>query len=179
MILLDAIASGALNPARLVLMPSSLHRRPQRSGMERAVAIAARGAAVPGLDRVLSYAGPLVLRPRLADNLTATGNPAARDLLRHALMDLGGNANRARGWARAVRAFPHGAHGELLDRYAQLTMPTLLLWADADPRHPVEIAEEALDLLPDGQLRVLPRTGFLIAYDDPVGVARELAAFCV
>jgi pimeloyl-ACP methyl ester carboxylesterase len=178
MILLDAIASGALNPARLVLMPSSLHRRPQRSGMERAVAIAARGAAVPGLDRVLSYAGPLVLRPRLADNLTATGNPAARDLLRHALMDLGGNANRARGWARAVRAFPHGAHGELLDRYAQLTMPTLLLWADADPRHPVEIAEEALDLLPDGQLRVLPRTGFLIAYDDPVGVARELAAFC-
>ena len=28
------------------------------------------------------------------------------------------------------------------------------------------------------QLRVLPRTGFLIAYDDPVGVARELVAFC-
>ena len=41
-----------------------------------------------------------------------------------------------------------------------------------------DIAEEALDLLPDGQLRILPRTGFLIAYDDPVGVARELAAFC-
>ena len=40
------------------------------------------------------------------------------------------------------------------------------------------IAEEALDLLPDAQLRVLPRTGFLIAYDDPVGVGRELAAFC-
>ena len=27
-------------------------------------------------------------------------------------------------------------------------------------------------------LRVLPGTGYLIAYDDPVGVARELAAFC-
>jgi hypothetical protein len=25
---------------------------------------------------------------------------------------------------------------------------------------------------------VLPRTGFLLAYDDPVGVARELIAFC-
>jgi hypothetical protein len=25
---------------------------------------------------------------------------------------------------------------------------------------------------------VLSGTGFLIAYDDPVGVARELAAFC-
>ena len=33
-------------------------------------------------------------------------------------------------------------------------------------------------MLPDAQLRTLPRTGFLIAYDDPVGVARELTAFC-
>ena len=42
----------------------------------------------------------------------------------------------------------------------------------------VQVAEEALKLLPDAQLRVLPRTGFLIAYDDPVGVARELLSFC-
>jgi hypothetical protein len=28
------------------------------------------------------------------------------------------------------------------------------------------------------QLRVLARTGFLIAYDDPVGLAREITAFC-
>jgi len=27
-------------------------------------------------------------------------------------------------------------------------------------------------------LRVLAGTGYLIAHDDPVGVARELAAFC-
>jgi hypothetical protein len=36
----------------------------------------------------------------------------------------------------------------------------------------------ALDRLPDAQLRVLPRTGFLIAYDDPVGLAREIVSFC-
>ena len=54
----------------------------------------------------------------------------------------------------------------------------LLLWADEDSAHPLAIAEEALALLPHAQLRVLPRTGFLIAYDDPVGVARELLAFC-
>ena len=42
-----------------------------------------------------------------------------------------------------------------------------------------EIAEEALDLLPHAQLRVLEGTGFLMAYDDPVGLARELKAFCV
>ena len=178
LILLEAMLAGALRPGRLVLMSSSLHRRPQRSGLERSVAVAARGAVVPGLDRALSHAGHLLLRPRLGDRLTATGNPAARDLVRHALMDLGGNGNRARGWAKAVRGFPHGARGDLLDRYATIDVPTLLLWADADDRHPLAIAEEALDLLPDAQLRVLPRTGFLLAYDDPVGVARELAAFC-
>jgi pimeloyl-ACP methyl ester carboxylesterase len=179
MILLEAILTGALRPGCLVLMPAPLHRRPCRTGLERTLAVTARAAAVPGLDRLLSYAGPAALRPRLADGLTVTGNTAARDLLRHALMDLGGNANRARGWARAARGFPQDARSDLLDRYADIDVPTLLLWADSDPRHPLAIAEEALDLLPDAQLRVLPRTGFLLAYDDPVGVARELAAFCV
>lgn len=178
LILVQAILGGALAPGRLVLMPSPLHRRPERPGMERALAVAVRAGALPGVDRALSHAARLALRPRLADGLTATGNQEARDLLRHALMDLGGNANRVRGWARAARGFPQGARGDLLDRYAELALPTLLLWADADPRHPLAIAEEALDLLPDAQLRVLPRTGFLLAYDDPVGVARELAAFC-
>jgi pimeloyl-ACP methyl ester carboxylesterase len=54
----------------------------------------------------------------------------------------------------------------------------LLLWADHDPLHPLTGAEETLRLLPCGQLRVLPSTGFLMTYDDPVGVARELVAFC-
>jgi pimeloyl-ACP methyl ester carboxylesterase len=54
----------------------------------------------------------------------------------------------------------------------------LLLWADRDRLHPLAAAEEALALLPNGQLRVLQSTGFLMAYDDPVGLARELAAFC-
>ena len=57
-------------------------------------------------------------------------------------------------------------------------MPVLLLWADRDRWHPLAAAEEALALLPRGQLRVLESTGFLMAYDDPVGLARELAAFC-
>ena len=57
-------------------------------------------------------------------------------------------------------------------------MPVLLLWASDDPAHPSQAAYEALDLLPDGQLRMLDDTGFLMAYDDPVAVARELIAFC-
>jgi pimeloyl-ACP methyl ester carboxylesterase len=93
-------------------------------------------------------------------------------------MDLGGNANRTRSWAKAARRWPAGAQRDLLDAYPAMDFPVLLLWADSDAAHPLAIAEETLDLLPDGQLRVLLRTGFLIAYDDPIGVARELVAFC-
>src|SRR5438270_665765 len=73
---------------------------------------------------------------------------------------------------------PGGFADELLDLYPRLDMPVLLLWADRDQLHPLGAAEEALELLPHGQLRVLESTGFLMAYDDPVGLARELVAFC-
>jgi len=133
---------------------------------------------VPGCDRLLARAAVLTIRPGRGDRLTVTNAPGARDLVRHALMDLGGNGNRVRSWAKAARRWPRGAQRDLLDVYGKMDFPVLLLWADEDPAHPLSIAEEALDLLPDAQLRVLPRTGFLIAYDDPVGLAREIIAFC-
>jgi pimeloyl-ACP methyl ester carboxylesterase len=173
-----AVASGALTPSKLVLMPSALHRRPQRSALERAGRAAVRVAVIPGCDRLLSYAGVLAIRPKRGDRLSHTNAPGARDLVRHAVMDLGGNGNRTRAWAKAAKRWPDDAQRDLLDAYQAMSFPVLLLWADHDDAHPLEIAEEALDLLPDGQLRVLPRTGFLIAYDDPVGLARELVAFC-
>ena len=107
-------------------------------------------------------------------------NPAAADLVRHALADVGGNANLARSWAQArARAGRRGARRELLDAYPRHRHPGA---AAVGRRGPARIrsptAEEALDLLPDALLRVVPRTGYLMAYDDPVGVAREIAAFC-
>jgi pimeloyl-ACP methyl ester carboxylesterase len=176
--LLRALATEQLHPDRLVLMPNPMHRRPERSGLERAIGLAARAGAAPGLDRAVSHGARLAFRPALGDRLSARRNPAARDLVRHAFADVGGNANRARSWAKAARRWPKGAQADLLDAYRRIECPTLLLWADEDPLHPLSIAEEALDLLPDAQLRVLDATGFLIAYDDPVGLARELAAFC-
>ena len=89
-----------------------------------------------------------------------------------------GNGNRVRSWAKAARKWPSGAQKDLLDAYPAMDFPVLLLWADEDEAHPLSEAEEALDLLPDGQLRILPGTGYLIAYDDAVGVARELVSFC-
>lgn len=177
-LLLHATARGLLHPRRLVLMPSALHRRSPRGARENVWRMVARGGALPGLDRALAHGARAVFRPSIADGWTVRGHEGARDLVRHAFADVGGNPTRARAWAKAVRRWPAGERGELREAYARFDFPVLLLWADADPLHPLEFAEEALDALPDAQLRVLSSTGFLIGYDDPVGVARELAAFC-
>jgi pimeloyl-ACP methyl ester carboxylesterase len=178
-ILLRAAVTGQMAPSRLVLMPNRLHRPPQRSRLPVPLRAIAPAAALPGLDRLASHVARVAYRPEHGMKLTARGNPAARDLLRHATDDIGGNANLARSWSRWVRRWPAGAQTQLLEAYPHLHASVLLLWADRDRCHPLAGAEEALDLLPDAQLRVLPGTGFLIAYDDPVGVARELTAFCL
>jgi pimeloyl-ACP methyl ester carboxylesterase len=133
---------------------------------------------VPGIDFLLSHAARLLFAPERGVALSARANPAAADLLRHAFADVPGNSNLARSWARCARAWPRGAQTQLLAAYPRLQLPVLLLWADRDPMHPLSIAEEALSLLPDGQLRVLEATGCLVAYDDPDALARELVAFC-
>jgi pimeloyl-ACP methyl ester carboxylesterase len=177
-ILLQAVATGMLAPARLVLMPNRLHRETQDRGRRAFWRAVCRAGALPGLDRAISHGARVIFRPSVADRLTASGNPAARDLMRHAFADIGGNGNRIRSWARFARRWPSGARHDLLDAYGRIDAPVLLLWADDDRYHPVEDAQDVLDLLPNGQLRVLSGCGFLMAYDDPVGVARELIAFC-
>ena len=174
---LIAVNTGRLTPSRLVLMPNRLHRRDEFAAERAAWRAACRVGALPGLDRMLAHGARLVFRPSLGEKLSAQGNEAARDLVRHAFADVGGNGNRARSWAKFVRRWPVDAQRQRLDEYPRMTLPVLLLWADEDRAHPIVAAQEALDLLPEAQLRTLPGAGFLIAYDDPVAVARELIAF--
>jgi pimeloyl-ACP methyl ester carboxylesterase len=174
---LRGVMTGQLEPARLIVMSNRLHRSEQLGGRRRAWRVACRAATVPGLDRLLSHGATLAFRPSFGEQLSAQGNPAARDLIRHAMDDVGGNSNRARSWARFARRWPVEPQRQLLDAYERITTPVLLLWAEQDRAHPLTAAQEALDLLPDAQLRTLPEAGFLIAYDDPVGMAREMIAF--
>jgi pimeloyl-ACP methyl ester carboxylesterase len=177
-IALRAVTTGRLEPARLVLMSNRLHRRQARSIKRGLLRGACKAAALPGLDRMLAHGAVLVFRPALGERLTVQHNPAARDLVRHAFSDVGGNGNRARSWAKFARRWPVDAQRHLLDAYPRIANPVLLLWAEDDVRFPLDGPQEALDLLPNAQLRTLPGTGFLMAYDDPVAVARELIAFC-
>lgn len=167
-----------VTPARLVLMGNRLHRPSQATGPRALWRVVCRFGSVPGADVVLSHAAVHVIRPALGERLSARRNPEARDLIRHALDGVGGNANRARAWSKFVRHWPFEAQRDQFDSYAQLRMPVLLLWGEQDPAGPIEAAREALDLLADAQLRTLPGAGFLLAYDDPVDLARELIAFC-
>jgi len=177
-LLLRAVLDGRLSPRRLVLMPNRLHRSAEHRARRSLWRGTAMVATVPGLDRLIARAAPLVFRPSLGEKLSVQRNPAARDLVRHALADVPGNPGRARSWARFARCWPSEPWRELFDAYRHVTVPTLLLWADEDPLYPIAPARQALDLLPDAQLRVLDRAGFLLAYDDPVGLARELISFC-
>ncbi|HTA12351.1 MAG TPA: alpha/beta hydrolase [Solirubrobacteraceae bacterium] len=177
-VILHATLAGHVRPERLVLMPSRLHTAPVRSRVRGAWQLSARAAAVPGLDRLLSHAAGALFSPERGVRLSARANPAAADLMRQAFADVPGNSSLARSWARCARVWPRGAQTQLLGEYPRLDMPVLLLWADRDHLHPLAGAEEALSRLPDGQLRVLESVGFLVAYDDPVGLVRELIAFC-
>jgi pimeloyl-ACP methyl ester carboxylesterase len=178
-LVLHATLDGRITPSRIVLMPNRMHGSPTHASLRRTWRIAVRAAAVPGLDRALSYGAQAVFRPELGPKLSARGTPEASDLVRHAFADVGGNAKLARSWARFAARWPSAAQEQLLDAYPRLDQPVLLLWADDDALHPLSLAEQALELIPDAQLRVLAGTGYLLTYDDPVGVARELAAFCV
>lgn len=167
-----------VRPRRLVLMGSRLHMAQGHPFSASRWRFPLRAAALPGADRLLSYGLALLLRPSLGERLSAQRNPAARDLVRHALDDLPGNGARVRAWRRFARSWPTGADEGLLERLESLEMPVLLLWGEEDEMFPLDVAREALEHLRDGQLRTLSGAGFLPAYDDPVGLARELLAFC-
>ncbi|HEY8304062.1 MAG TPA: alpha/beta hydrolase [Solirubrobacteraceae bacterium] len=177
-ILMQAVAAGLLEPSRMVLMPNRLHLPVEHARKRGAWRLATLGGSLPGLDRALSHATRLVFTPALGMRLSERHVPEAGDLIRHAFADVPGNPNLARSWAKCARRWPRGAQTHVLELYPCLRMPVLLLWADRDPLHPLAGAEETVRLLPHGQLRVLSSTGFLMTYDDPVGVARELVAFC-
>ena len=160
-------------------MPNRMHAPPAGGGPARRLAVDRRAPPpCPGWTCCSPTARVPCSRPSAACACRARANPAAADLFRHAFADVPGNSSLARSWAQCARSWPRGAQRQLLELYPPLHMPVLLLWADEDRLHPLRTAEEALELLPDGQLRVLQSTGFLMAYDDPVGLARELLAFC-
>ena len=55
-----------------------------------------------------------------------------------------------------------------------VTCPTRLLWGERDTEVPVAVAEEAMRLLPDARLRVLPGIGHHVTTIAPDEVRSEI-----
>ena len=95
-IAVHAVLTGRLRVARLVLMPNRMHRRGERARSRAALGWAMRAGAVPGLDRLATHAVGALWTPQRGVRLSARGERAAGDLIRHALADVPGNPNLAR-----------------------------------------------------------------------------------
>ena len=87
-----------------------MHTKPRAAGSSARAGSSCARRSCPG---VRPRARPLRARsscgPSRGDRLTVTDAPGVHDLVRHALMDLGGNGNRVRSWAKAARRWPRGA----------------------------------------------------------------------
>ncbi len=102
-ILLRAVVTRQLSPGRLVLMPNAMHRRPERERLERAAGLAIRARRGAGAGPARLAHGPLAYRPSVGEQLSARGNPAARDLVRHAFDGPAAATRTARAPGRAPR----------------------------------------------------------------------------
>jgi pimeloyl-ACP methyl ester carboxylesterase len=64
---------------------------------------------------------------------------------------------------------------DLTDRIPSITVPTLLLWADADPISPVRVGQSLASLLPNAHLVVIPGGDHAFARD----LADDIAAHVI
>ena len=177
-LLLRAAAAGWLRPRKVVLMSSRLHTEMPRGHKIRTwrAVDPCRGRAGPGPRAGGHGPGGVPARgrdPPLGPRQPRGGQPRAPRVQ--------GRLRQLEPRAVVGQARPQLAHGRPArpaGRLRAVGRPVLLLWADEDRLYPVSLAEDVLARLPNGQLRVLDGAGYLMAYDDPVGVVRELVAFC-
>ena len=180
------------DPARRAIASAQLSARPagadaqrdapppERAARERAVAmgVRARRRARAG-PRCSRTARALLLRPALRRAAVGRAATPRRATSPPRAADLGGNANRARAWAKAARRWPT----------RRAAGPARRLPADRQCRRcccgptPTRATrwrspKRRSTCCPTPSCACSPGTGFLMAYDDPVGLARELAAFC-
>ena len=134
-------------------------------------------AAVPGLDRVMAHGARLLFRPELGASspLVAIRRRATSSVTPSPTSPETATA-RARGPSCPRRWPVEARRPGYLDAYRECRRSDLLLWASDDRFHPLADGRGGAVRLPRRPAAVLPGTGFLMAYDDPVGLARELAA---
>ena len=67
--------------------------------------------------------------------------------------------------------------GDAREWMRQITVPSLLVWGEADPLVPVAYAEEMQRLIPESRLVVLPRAAHVAMWDQPAKFNETMLAF--
>ncbi len=70
------------------------------------------------------------------------------------------------------------AECDLRDLLPAITVPTVLIWGQADARSPLSIAEVMRDLIPGSRLIVIPEAGHVSNMEQPARVNRAIRDFC-
>jgi pimeloyl-ACP methyl ester carboxylesterase len=172
-LLLRAIQRGWLEPSRVILLPGPLHR-PEPVRLVGSLARVSAAAAAP--------TGPLLSR-QLARNLVraelvgSDATPRVKTLASSARSAMLESSDRSLAWRRVISRWDPEVFRDLIAAYGEVDCPTLILWGADAGSAPMRAAEEAADLIDHALLRTLPGTGTVLAHDDPVGFAREIASF--
>lgn len=173
-LILRAIERGWLEPSSLILLPGRLHR-PEPNGATGALARFTAAAVEPAGPLIARSVARAALRPELVGR--KPGSDRVATLVASARTAMLESGERSRAWRRVIAGWDTEHFRDLIDAYGKVGCPTLVLWSADDPLAPLRVAEEAADLVDEALLRSLPGTGPLLAYDDPVGLAREIGAF--
>lgn len=66
---------------------------------------------------------------------------------------------------------------EIQPRYAELGLPTLIVWGERDAWIPLERGQQLQELIPNSQLRTIADAGHLVQEDAPTELVAELVGF--
>ncbi|MBI3548200.1 MAG: alpha/beta hydrolase [Elusimicrobia bacterium] len=101
----------------------------------------------------------------------------ARVTLLQQPMAVRGSARALSDWLRAFLTTNDPAMSADRANYAALTMPTLLIWGDADTVTPLSQGEELARLIRGATLQRMPGVGHMPQIEDPPAFQRSLLAF--
>jgi pimeloyl-ACP methyl ester carboxylesterase len=65
---------------------------------------------------------------------------------------------------------------QIESRYAQITVPTLIVWGEQDPWIPLARGRELAERIPGARFELIPDAGHLVLEEEPERLARLLAA---
>lgn len=71
------------------------------------------------------------------------------------------------------------AQADTHDLLANISIPTLLIWGDADARSPMNVANQIHGAIPRAKLAVIPEVGHLSNFEAPAQFDAEVRDFCL